>query len=244
MLDISIGRESQTNKLVISSGNYSTIIGSSNSVPKSVSRNHCVLTICDDTGLMEIANSNINNKTFVNGVQIEKRKIRPTDIIELSDLRFRLQWDDLMKAIKEIESKMPKELDISYLENVWKEYKRKSDSLQRAQTLTNVLKGGIPILTIGGATAPYLLNKNITDNSQIKFFSIVAIVLLVILFIKSLIDTRRIPMKKEELNKQLLHDYSCPNCHFFFGYQAYDIIKTNLDACPKCKATFKKINTI
>ena len=97
------------------------------------------------------------------------------------------------------------------------------------------------ILTIGGVALGFIINKDGkgTGAHMIVIYA-VALILMVLLFVKSFMDARRIPKQKEELNKRMLHRYACPKCHYFFGFQPYDVIRTNLDACPKCKVKLKK----
>jgi len=192
--------------------------------------------------VMKLTNQKSNNVTWVNGMAIESCNVTTRDRVELGGSHYPLDWVAVTTLLDTMKKETPRELDIRLLENVWKKYKRDSDALQYSQMMTNVLRGGLPILTIGGVAAGYMMNKGGSRmvSGQMKYLYVVALLLMVVCFVKSFLDARRIPKKREELNKKMLHDYSCPHCHYFFGYQPYDVIKANLDACPKCKSKFKK----
>ncbi len=242
MIQIIIGRESPSNRLLLKIGDRTEQYGSIGSVPKSVSKQHCLLTI-DNTDenqqMMSITNSNIKNVTFVNGLQIESCRVSENDVVELGANHYTLDMKAIMDIIQKINP--DKEVDIRKLENVWKNYKLQLEHLQKSQTLTNVLRSGIPILTIGTGVIGFFINKEGNESSlQVKIVMIITLIIFIVLWIKSLIDTQQLPKKREELNKQMLKKYCCPKCNYFFGYQPYDIIKSNLDICPKCKNKLKK----
>lgn len=239
MIQVLIGRESVNNRLQLSTGNKTEQVGPMGAVPQSVSKQHCLLTI-DDKG-MTITNRNIKNATYVNGIQVESSKVSQADVVELGYGHYVLNWHLVMDFVEKLQGSKPQEVDISGLEMVWQSYKHEQDQLQRTQTMTNVLRGGLPILTIGGVALGFIINKEGkgTGGHMLIIYAI-ALILMVILFIKSFLDAKRIPEQKEELNKKMLHRYACPKCHYFFGFQPYDVIKTNLDTCPRCKSKLKK----
>ena len=243
MIKIIIGRESSSNRLLLISDNKPKTIGAKGSVPKSVSREHCVLTVDENSGKMTLTNQNANNVTFVNGMQIVTCNVSYNDVIELGSEHYMLQWSPIREIVEEYKKDMPQEVDISGLEKVWNDYKRKSDRLQTEEKLANVLRGGIPILTLGAVAAGFLISK---DGARVmsmgmKLTYSVALAFMILLFIKGIVDIQRMPKKKKKLEQEMLEKYRCPKCNFFFGLgQSYDIIKSNLDACPKCKSKFKK----
>jgi hypothetical protein len=196
----------------------------------------------ENTHMMKLINQKSNNVTWVNDMAIESCNVTTHDRVELGGNHYPLDWAAVTNLLESIQKETPKELDIRPLEGVWKKYKKDSDALQYSQMMTNVLRGGLPILTIGGVAAGYIVSKDGSHgpSGQTKILYVIALVLMVVCFIKSFFDAKRIPKKREELNKQMLHDYCCPQCHYFFGYQPYDVIKANLDTCPKCKNKFIK----
>ena len=243
MIKVIIGRESSTNQLVLIKDGKPKVFGAKGSVPKSVSREHCLLTIDENDDKMTLTNQNANNVTFVNDMPIITCGVAYADVIELGPEHYMLQWDPIREIVDSCKKEKPQEVDISGLEKVWNDYKRKSDRLQTEEKLANVLRGGIPILTLGAVAAGFLLNK---DGARVmsmgmKLTYSIALAFMILLFIKGIVDIQWVPKKKKQLEQEMLKKYRCPKCNFFFGLgQSYDIIKSNLDACPKCKSKFKK----
>ena len=242
MIQILIGRESPNNRLQLVVGTKATTCGAIGSVPKDVSRSHCLLTVDDNSQTMKLTNQKSNNVTWVNDMAIESCIVTTKDRVELGSSHYSLDWAAVIALLDATKKSTPQELDIRPLENVWKKYKKDSDALQYSQMMTNVLRGGLPILTIGGVAAGYIMNKGGSRmaTGPMKYLYVAALLLMVVCFVKSFFDARRIPKKRDELNKKMLRDYACPHCHYFFGYQPYDVIKANLDTCPKCRNKFKK----
>lgn len=242
MIQLLIGREASGNRLQLTMEKKTQAFGTPGSVPQSVSRQHCILTIDDATHTMRISNcKEQKNVTFVNGMRIEACQVSTSDTVELGFQHYLLNWEMVMAFVEQNKKKEQETADIRGLATVWTNYKKQSDQLMMTEKITNVLKSGIPILTMCGIAAGYLLNKEGSNVTNItKYVYPIAILLAVIFFVKSLIDSRNIPKKREKLNKKMIQDYSCPNCHYYFGGQPYDVIKANLDTCPKCKAKLIK----
>ena len=81
-LDIVIGREENLHRLLVKMGQKAFVVGSPQSVPNSVSRNHCALVVefSDDStrkvlGIV-IRNLNLQNSTYVDEQEIETKKIK------------------------------------------------------------------------------------------------------------------------------------------------------------------------
>src|SRR6187431_24861 len=56
-----------------------------------VSKQHCKLTALPG-GKLEVEDLGSSNGTFINGVQVQKRIVRPGDSLGLSDFLFQIQW--------------------------------------------------------------------------------------------------------------------------------------------------------
>lgn len=242
MIQILIGREASDNRLKMTLEKKSQTFGTPGSVPQSVSRQHCILTVDDTTHTMRISNCNEQkNVTFVNGMRIESCQVTTSDTIELGFQHYLLNWETVMSFVDQNRKKEPETADIRPLETVWDNYKKLSNKLTKAERIATILRSGIPILTMGGIAAGYLfINESGSAYRLMKIIYPVATLLSIIFFVKSLIDLHNIPKKHGILTKQMIQDYSCPNCHYYFGGQSYDVIKINLDTCPKCKAKLIK----
>ncbi len=233
-------------------------------VAMSVSRQHCQLTI-DAYGGMSIRNLSPHNVTWVDGLPIEETVIALGQRIELGYEHVPFDWS----LVKTVQDRLPasstrpnprpnpgpnpgptpgpkpgqKEYDISHLEMVWNAYHANKEALARKQAMVNVFRGGIPMLTLGGAAVGFVLGR---DNEAIQgampLIYTVAVVLSAVFLVIGFRYAKEMPQKREALNKKFLHDYTCPGegCHYFFGFQPYDVIRVNVDVCPKCKARLKK----
>ncbi|MBR5083723.1 MAG: FHA domain-containing protein, partial [Prevotella sp.] len=91
-MNITIGRDSNTNQLHFTSGKITANFGHNNSVSPYVSREHCRITIDDDSGQMTISNINPDNFTFVNKVAVETMIIQGDESVELGYERYPLAW--------------------------------------------------------------------------------------------------------------------------------------------------------
>lgn len=238
-------------------------------VPQTVSRQHCVLKI-DQSG-MQIAPKEEKHRLYVNGLEVLNTPVRYGDIVELGPDHYRLDWNFVMGFIngqippvggpqslvgvqqsrgnKVIGSggngggsvKQPDMVDVRHLENVWAEYKRKMNNYMMREKLTNVLKSAVPILTIGGVGYSFYARSAGHEMSDHMLWVYgLAIFLMIVLFVISFVDAIRLNRKKEQLDEWLLENYVCPKCGHYFGKQPYSVIKTNTAACPTCKAKLIK----
>jgi pSer/pThr/pTyr-binding forkhead associated (FHA) protein len=102
-MELIIGREAGASRLRISINNQDRFWGNANSVPKSVSRQHCKV-VTDDKGGYIITNLKPENVTYVNGVQIESKHISGKDRIELGADRY---FMDIAAIIKGLGASIP-----------------------------------------------------------------------------------------------------------------------------------------
>ncbi len=249
-MKITIGRNAQTNYLTLVTDTKPVVTVKGGLVAMSVSRSHCELTI-DPYGGMSIRNLSGHNVTWVDGLPIEETVIAWGQRIELGYERVPFDW----KLVQAVQSRVPKptpkptpkpdqkEYDISHLKQVWETYHAAKEKLQREQTIINLLRGGVPILTLGAMAISYTMGReNEAVQELLPPVYVIAVILNVLLLLKCFRDTKAMPKKRENLNKKFLHEYTCPGegCHYFFGFQPYDVIHVNVVTCPKCKARLKK----
>ena len=90
-MDIVIGRESGAAepRLCLKTGTTTKYIGAAGSVPRSVSRSHCVISI-DGNNNLTINNVSDQNALYVNGMEYKSKSISETDLIELGPEKYRL----------------------------------------------------------------------------------------------------------------------------------------------------------
>ncbi|MBO4315926.1 MAG: FHA domain-containing protein, partial [Prevotella sp.] len=88
--------------------------GDTGSVPKTVSRQHCKMTVLDDGSYM-LQNLKMENDTFVNGMSIQTKKVTQQDVIELGSSHYKLRWDYVQAVLS-------KTVNVSHLEKIWTDY--------------------------------------------------------------------------------------------------------------------------
>lgn len=226
MLELIIGRDSNSGRLRLTVGGKSMVTGDANSVPKSVSHQHVNILVGDDGSIL-LTNLNIENDTLVNKRGVETKRIKQGDLIELGKDRYVLDWNILKPFI-------PVFVDISHLEGLferYKEQKKKIDSHQRL--IGNLMSVPVGSGIIGGVMMKFLPG----------FESIGGIVTILSgcawLYGFYLRLTDNSQEKRELLLEKLQHKCVCPNpnCGKYLGFQSYYLIK-QAKVCPYCKAIF------
>lgn len=239
---ITIGRDQATMKMAYTiSDSMPPMSVKGAMVNNTVSRNHCELNFID--GQIALRNLSPRNVTWVDGAAVEVAGVRMGQRVELGYDHFLLDWSMVDLLLAEWKKKQPREVDITHLEQVWNDYHAALGRLQSSQAMLNVYRGGVPLLTIGGVAVIQLGRAGDSDFSgMMPLIYGAAAILMALFFVKSFRDAKRIPREREELQKQFLQDYTCPNddCRYFFGYQPYDVIRANMTMCPKCKAKLIK----
>lgn len=230
MTDLIIGRESgEANpRLAIEQSGKTVFWGRPGSVPRSVSRKHCHVTI-DDGGKVEIEDITTNNFMYVNGLDCKKKGgLTLSDKIELGPDRYPLDLDGIIKALA-----AQKEYDISHLREVYESYRKERNNMQVRQGILNALStlpGVLSMISIGIAV--------FVEHARIVLMIIAAILALVFVLIR-IRNAKRIPAKNQQLEDSFRERYVCPNpaCGHFQGMIPYKELLKN-KSCPYCKAKF------
>lgn len=243
---IYIGRDPQANTLglavKINGSLQKSTIGSPNSVPTTVSRliaeqgvAHCRIDV-DNEGNMLLTNMKLQNITSVDGQPVQAKRITPSSNISLGPAHHKLPLHKVMEAA----SKMVgvKEVDISHLERIWDAYHEETFKIKKRQKQLGLMRGLIPVFTIGGGVLAAVFSKGEKHGTEISVAATVfaLVVLVVINFVafkdKSLEET-------EQLNDYFQDAYVCPNCGNFMGNQPWKIIAKRTK-CPHCGIKFIK----
>ena len=222
-MEIIIGRDSQSAKLVLIIDGQPQAPAASGVIPASVAPQHCKLFI--NKGQMRLQNLDINNYTYVNGQSIESKAITMEDKIELGQDHYLLDWNFL-------KSYTP--LDIRPLKKIWEDYEAQSLKITIATGKFNALRSVTGLITM------LAIALSIAYGGRNKWYLVlygIAIIISVVFFVKAYRDSSKLPQKRQELNKKFQRDYVCPNCGHFMGNQSYDILTQN-GSCPYCKKTF------
>jgi hypothetical protein len=194
-------------------------------LPESVLAEHLKLTIENDT--IRLKNLNINAYTYVNGQAVESKTITKQHTIEIGKDHIPFDW----RALDEF---ITPEADIRPLETVWNNFESRNISLQIAERKFNTLRSTTGLITM------VAIALSIATGGKSHWYILlygVAIVVSVIFFVKSYLDSSKVPQKRQEMNRAFQREYVCPHCGHFLGNQSYDILVQN-DHCPYCKAKF------
>lgn len=223
-MEILIGRDDKTGRMKLTAEGRSVLFGTQR-LPESVLAEHLKLTIEDDT--IRLKNLNINAYTYVNGLAVESKTISKQHTIEIGKDHIRFDW----RALDEF---ITPEADIRPLEAVWNDFESKNISLQIAERKFNTLRSTTGLITM------VAIALSIATGGKSQWYILlygVAIVVSVLFFVKSYLDSSKVPQKRQEMNRVFQREYVCPHCGHFLGNQSYDILTQN-DHCPYCKAKF------
>ena len=232
MLDFVLGRESgvETPRLAIKLDNNEKLIfwGKPGSVPNSVSRKHCHV-IVDYAARVTIEDITSNNFIYVNGLDCKRKEnVSFSDVIELGPERYRLELEDIVKALSSQQS-----FSISALQEVYDSYQKERLDIQVKQGklgAISALPGVLSMISIGVAV--------FYQEARIYMMAIAALFALVFVIIRYR-NAKKIPRKNKELEDTFREKYVCPNpvCGRFLGFVPYKELLKN-KTCPYCKSTF------
>ena len=183
------------------------------------------LTIEDDA--IRLKNLNINAYTYVNGQAVESKTITKQHTIEIGKDHIPFDW----RALDEF---ITPEADIRPLETVWNDFESRNISLQIAERKFNTLRSTTGLITM------VAIALSIATGGKSHWYILlygVAIVVSVIFFVKSYLDSSKVTQKRQEMNRAFQREYVCPHCGHFLGNQPYDILVQN-DHCSYCKTKF------
>jgi hypothetical protein len=225
-MELIIGRDGATAKLKVVDGTQVKLYGEAASVPVDVSRQHCQLTAIDDNTFV-IKNIKAANVTWVNGIEIQTKRITRDDKVQLGQSRYLLPLNEILEQIK------PNIVDITPLKAIWEKYNSSTLAIRKRQQTNNLLAripifmtmlGGV-LIALSEAIRPYSIT-----------FTVIALLIMAYGFYRQATD--RAIDKQEQLKKQFQRDYVCPKCGRFMGFVDYDLLHQN-NNCPGCKAKYK-----
>ena len=233
MIEIVIGRDGTTSQLKLSVGQQSKSFGAQGSVPQTVSRQHCSLTV-NDNGTYTLKNLKLQNVTFVNGQQIGTKTISDSDTIELGPDKYLVSWS-VLKTVLPVKVET---VDIRPLKRIWEEFDKRTLELDIAERKFNVIRSATGILSMSAIACAFVFGQG--SKQQILLYGL-AIGVSVIFFIISSIKAKKVPLKRRELMRDLENHYVCPNpkCHKILTKLGSYKLLSQSNACPYCKAKFK-----
>ncbi len=242
-MELTIGRDQESSRLSITiDGSRSAMYGQKGSVPKSVSRKHCTITISE--GGYRVSNLNHQNITFVNETQVESRGFNPeTDKIRLGSCKYELKILEILVALGVVKAPAaaPKECSIAHLEQVWNSNHDTKLQLQIKEKKTAAIRSATGLITTVSIVCACIPSMETLRIPLITISIVVGIYFAVVMYRSS----SQTPIFLDKLDKQFRKDYTCPSCQKFLGYhQPYEeLLKSGV--CPYCKMklTEKPINS-
>ncbi len=239
-----IGREPNMGHLLVAvqGADKCTTIGAQGSVPPCVSRcrpaqgtAHAKMTV-DQSGFMTLVNMNPQNVTYVNGNQIQSKRVTVADVAALGKDQFVISLSEVVHAASGLlpEPAPPKaKFDISHLEGVWTDFQEEKIKIQEKQKNINLVRSGCGLFTLCAMPC-------------IHWFGPVGYVLTGIGVLGNLysfigLKNDNTTEKMEKLNEKFQDRYVCPNpdCKKFLGNISYKLLKKQYSMhCPYCKSEY------
>lgn len=245
-MELLIGRDSASSRLVITiDGSKKAMYGEPNSVPRSVSREHCKITITNNT--YKIVNSNSNNITYINGNEIEQKSFNPQlDRIALGGARYDLNITAILKAIipqsqqrqqSAANKQQPvKTYAIKHLERVWNHNHDTKIEFQIKERKTNSLRSLSAVISSLAMISSFI---PAFENFRIYLLILGGIFAIYFGIIAYKASSGSV-LFMDNLDKDFRKKYICPNpdCQSFLSYNLpyEELVKKG--ACPYCKSKF------
>lgn len=237
-MKIVIGREEGTHRLHVIIDGSEFNLGPTDSVPQSVSRQHCQLTI-DAGGIMTLQNLKERNVTYVDGLAIVQKQVTPISRIELGSERYRLDLQQILSVAKsgkpssssDSSKQSPPIYSLRPLKSLWDNYDQQRLQIQVAeQKRANLqrLQGVLSVLA--------MLSVFIEELQAFRFVLLATAALMAGYFFVRGWNTRNsLVVKLHDFDKQFKEKYTCPNptCHRTFGTLPYSSIEF-MKSCPAC----------
>jgi hypothetical protein len=197
-----------------------------------VSRYHARL-LRDEEGCLFLEDRTSTNGTFVNGGQIVKKKVSPTDTILLGET-YRLDLSEVLKAGNDYSE------DFARLKGIYDKYVEQKVKIQSTNQFKTRLFQALPFAFIGvtGVLISTLGKGNAVLFGISLFIAICVPTAGIYLGAK---QSAKIPRQLQDLSNRFKIDYVCPKCGTFLGEVPWESL-SNRKQCPvsSCKAKWVK----
>jgi hypothetical protein len=193
-----------------------------------VSRYHAIL-YTDDKGDLILEDTNSTNATYVNDIQIVKKKVRLGDKVSFGK-EYKLTISDILHQAYDYS------YDFEQLKQVYDGYIKEKIRIQSSNQFKTRLFQSLPFafIGVGGVVLGFLGHA----NKGIFIFSfILALCAPTIGVYFGARQAAKIPALLQNLSNQFKIDYVCPKCGTFLGEIPYESLR-NKKQCPitSCKA--------
>lgn len=239
-----IGREDDSShRLLVKIGQKAFVIGAPQSVPKTVSRQHCKLSVdfTDDparkVSTIKIKNLKPQNITYVDGLEIESKTIQEQSVVQLGSDRYSMDLKQVIDGMRKLlPPPPPAEYSVDHLEQVWEQYHDMKLELMKKQHSLG-LWARIPMFFSMGSG---VLTAIVPDTYKPYLGVLTGLSLVIMIY--GFIQQKNFVFSEEmdKLENWFQDHYICPNpqCHHFVGNIPFKILKTN-PGCGFCKCRYK-----
>lgn len=242
-----IGKEEGQHRLLVKIGQKAFVVGNPQSVPNTVSRLHCSLSVeySDDqvrkVTRIKIQNLKPENITYVDGQEVESKAIRENSHVQLGFDRYTMDLkqvvDGMRKFLPAITPPPAETFSLLKLKAVWEEYDSAKVELQLAEQKKNNLRslGGI----LSGAGILFMF---IPSLGVIRYIATgLSVIIGIVFFIRGMNTKSSFTVKMHDLDEKFRKRYVCPNpeCRHFLGQIPYDVLRQN-KGCGYCKCKYKE----
>lgn len=238
-MEIIIGREEGARRLHCIADGREFNIGPAGSVPTSVSRKHCKITVNGNN--MSIENLKVENITYVDGNQIFCKAISETSKVQLGNEKYSIPIQEILRLATGGNGQVPPKQEapvfsLKPLKGVWDEYDRRKLEIQEAAAKAANMSRLQGILSMCGMCIGFIPGIDQT----IRIIIIVAALGVAVYFFLQGMSNDSVQKKIRDLDEEYANKYKCPNpaCGKPFGGVPYRQIEFNKQcfACG-CKYT-------
>ena len=249
---ILIGKEPSQGRLLVAlpGSGKSAAIGLPGSVPASVSRcrpaegiAHAKISI-DQSGNIILTNLKSQNATYVNGSEIESKRIVTDSLVSLGKDHFAVSVPLILETARKLVAvgqerpQTPgdsgaKRFNIAHLEHVWNDLIARRKEVQAKQKQINLVRSGCGVFTMCAMPCIFLFGP----------IGYVLTGIGIIGNIHSFVGLKNDDASDvlERLNEDFQDRYVCPNpdCNKFLGNLSYRLLKRQYSMhCPYCKCEY------
>lgn len=193
-----------------------------------VSRHHARL-IRQQDGCLLLEDAGSTNGTFVNGIQIAKKRVTSADAVTLGD-RYRLNVSEVLKYNNDYSE------EFAALKKVYDDYIQQKIKIQSSNQFKTRLFQSLPFALPGVVgVAVGFLGKGSPELFAVSLFiTVCAPTVGIYLGAK---QSAKIPQQLQTIANQFKIDYVCPKCGTFLGDIPWESLR-NRRQCPvsSCQA--------
>lgn len=235
-MEIIVGREEKTSepRLRLIIDGKERFLATKTHVPKTVSRRHCVLSVNGDEILIKNMKEGVN-PIYVNGQEVEQKRIKKEDIIQLGLEKYSV---DVVAILAALGGGTGESMSIAHLEKVYNDYYETIVKMQERDRKNNAVSRIISLLLMGFGVISFMIPTSGSGDGI--FINVMRVTLVAVALIFAIIGFRDTsnPRKLQELKDKFLDDYVCPKCGKSFGSLRYKDLAKYV-SCPSCKVKFK-----